>query len=401
MTEPIPVNNPAHEAGERTDGQPQDDSRPQDDRQPRDDRGERENHTDSGSSAPRSSAHSPGPNGSRQQPAAATHTPAPPPTPAWPPHALVLTAGVGSRLRPLTDVRAKPAVPVAGLPLVTRILRTLRAQGIADAVLNLHHRPETLAALIGDGTALGLHVRYSWEPILLGSAGSPRRALPLLESDPFLLVNGDTLHTVDYQAMWREHLDSGAQVTLALIPNPDPAWYNGVLVDDAGWVTGFAKAGTATRSFHIIGAQITAHEVFLRAPADQYAESTWGIYPALMAEDPHAIRAFICDSIFFDVGTTRDYIAAAEQVAAAEGSTPWTHGARFTAAPDAHLKRTIAWDDVTVGPGAELVDCILADGVTIPAGARYARCAIIRAGDRTPREGERLENGLLIAPISR
>lgn len=351
MTEPIPVNDtPAHEAGE---------------------------------------------------PAATTHTPAPPPTPAWPPHALVLTAGVGSRLRPLTDVRAKPAVPVAGVPLVTRILRTVRAQGIADAVLNLHHRPETLAAIIGDGAALGLRVRYSWEPILLGSAGSPRRALPLLESDPFLLVNGDTLHTVDYQAMWREHLDSGARVTLALIPNPDPAWYNGVLVDDAGWVTGFAKAGTATRSFHIIGAQITAHEVFLRAPADQYAESTWGIYPALMAEDPHAIRAFICDSIFFDVGTTRDYIAAAEQVAAAEGSTPWTHGARFTAAPDAHLERTIAWDDVTVGPGAELVDCILADGVTIPAGARYSRCAIIRAGDGAPREGERLENGLLIAPISR
>lgn len=321
---------------------------------------------------------------------------------SWPPHTLVLTAGVGTRLRPLTDVRAKPAVPVAGVPLVTRILRSLRAQGVTDAVLNLHHRPETLAAIVGDGAAFGLRVRYSWEhPIILGSAGGPRRALPLLDSDPFLLVNGDTLHTVDYQAMWREHHASGARVTLALIPNPDPAWYNGVLVDDAGWVRGFAKAGTAPMSFHIIGAQIGSHEVFLRAPEGQYAESTWGVYPPLMAEDPRAIRAFICDSTFLDVGTTRDYIVASQAIAAAEGSTPWARGARFTAAPDARIARTIAWDDVTVGAGADVEDCVLADGVTIPAGARYAGCAIIRADGRMPREGERLDGPLLIAPISR
>ena len=111
--------------------------------------------------------------------------------------ALVLTAGLGTRLRPLTAVRAKPALPVAGEPLVRRILRWLAAAGVKRPVLNLHHLPETVTALVGDGADLGPSVRYSWEIPMLGSAGGPRRALPLLDADRFLIVNGDTLTDVD------------------------------------------------------------------------------------------------------------------------------------------------------------------------------------------------------------
>src|SRR3979490_3361045 len=89
-------------------------------------------------------------------------------------HALLLTAGLGTRLRPLTDVRAKPAIPVAGEPMVRRIIRWLASYGIDDFVLNLHHRPETLTAAVGDGSDLRVRVRYSWEqPRILGSAGGP------------------------------------------------------------------------------------------------------------------------------------------------------------------------------------------------------------------------------------
>src|SRR5476651_2526235 len=87
-------------------------------------------------------------------------------------HALVLTAGLGTRLRPLTDVRAKPAIPVAGEPMIRRIAARLVSQGVDDLVLNLHYRPETLTAVLGDGRDLGARVRYSWElPRILGSAG--------------------------------------------------------------------------------------------------------------------------------------------------------------------------------------------------------------------------------------
>src|SRR5688572_14627239 len=115
--------------------------------------------------------------------------------------ALILTAGLGTRLRPLSYVRAKGALPGAGEPLVRRILRWLAAAGVEDAVLNLHHLPHTLTAVVGDGSDLGVRVRYSWETPVLGSAGGPKRALPLLGASRFLLVNGDTLTNVDVAAV--------------------------------------------------------------------------------------------------------------------------------------------------------------------------------------------------------
>src|SRR5688500_1342083 len=171
------------------------------------------------------------------------------------PAALVLTAGLGTRLRPLTFVRAKAAVPVNGEPLARRVARWLAANEYRDQVFNLHHHPASIAACLGDGADLGVRVRYSWEQPVLGSAGGPRHALPLLTdggSDRFLIVNGDTLTDVDLQAVMTTHASSGALVTMALIPNPAPDKYGGVLVKD-GFVSGFTRAGAARESFHFIG----------------------------------------------------------------------------------------------------------------------------------------------------
>src|SRR5207249_11606734 len=146
-----------------------------------------------------------------------------------PSHALVLTAGLGTRLRPLSDVRAKPAIPVAGEPIVRRIIAWLAANGVADLVLNLHHRPDTLTAVVGDGSDLAVRVRYSWEqPVVLGSAGGPRQALPLLATDRFFIINGDTLTDVDPRAVMRAHDAAHGLVTLALVPNREPQRYGGV-----------------------------------------------------------------------------------------------------------------------------------------------------------------------------
>src|SRR4051812_4418412 len=93
----------------------------------------------------------------------------------WP--ALVLTAGLATRLQPLSSVRAKAALPVAGVPIITRILEWLHRASIRRVVLNLHHRAETITSIVGDGSLLGLDVRYSWETEVLGSAGGPARAI--------------------------------------------------------------------------------------------------------------------------------------------------------------------------------------------------------------------------------
>ena len=181
------------------------------------------------------------------------------------PRALLLTAGLGTRLRPLTTVRAKAAVPINGEALVRRVIRGLAATGVRDIVLNLHYRPASIAALVGDGSDVGVRVRYSWEQPLLGSAGGPRHALALLadaDDDDFLIVNGDTLTDVDIWSLVARHRESGALVTMALIPNPRPDHYGGVLLADDGTITGFtrarqpATAGGGPPTFHFIGVQV-------------------------------------------------------------------------------------------------------------------------------------------------
>jgi len=296
----------------------------------------------------------------------------------WPPRALVLTAGLGTRLRPLTYARAKAAVPVAGVPLVTRILRWLRAAGITEAVLNLHHHPETLTRIVGEGRDLGMSVRYSWEQPILGSAGGPKRALPLIERDPFLIVNGDTLTNVDLRALWREHIDSGATVTMALVPNPAPDKYGGAVVDADGWVTGFTKRGSSEPSFHFIGAQVTAHAAFALAPEGMVSESVLGVYPIMMKERPHVVRAFVSHASFLDIGTPRDYVETNEIIARGEGVEPWMHGERVRIAPTARVSRSILWDDVTIGADAVVEECVVTDGVAVPAGAEFRRSALVQ-----------------------
>src|SRR5262245_56021349 len=131
--------------------------------------------------------------------------------------ALVLAAGLGTRLRPLTDQSAKAALEVGGQPLIRRIVRWLAASGSSDVVINLHYLPHTITSVMGDGSDLLVRVRYSWEhPRILGSAGGPRQALDIVGSETFLIVNGDTLTDLNVQSLANAHQKAGALVTLAL-----------------------------------------------------------------------------------------------------------------------------------------------------------------------------------------
>lgn len=309
----------------------------------------------------------------------------------------MLTAGQGTRLRPLTDVRAKGAVPVNGEPLVRRVLRWLAAQHIQDVILNLHHRPASITAITGDGSDLGVRVRYSWEQPVLGSAGGPRHALPLLTDGgarTFLLVNGDTLTELALAPLLGAHRASGAIVTLAVIPNPWPDKYGGVAVAADGAVTGFPRRGAAARSFHFIGVQAADPSAFSELSDGVPEESVNVVYPRLIARAPGCVRAYVCDATFRDIGTPADYLETSLAIAAAEG--PRLVGARCRIAPGACLTQSVLWDDVVVEDGASLHECIVGDGVRVPAGARLTRCAIVTAGSRPPQPDETIEGGLLM-----
>jgi NDP-sugar pyrophosphorylase family protein len=145
-------------------------------------------------------------------------------------------------------------------------------------------------------------------------------------------------------------------------------------------VTGFTKRGSSEPSFHFIGAQVTAHAAFALVPDGMAGESVIGVYPIMMKERSHVVRAFISHASFLDIGTPRDYVDTNEIIARSERVEPWIHGARVRIAPTARVSRSILWDDVTVDADAILEDCVVTDGVTIAAGAQYRRSAIVQAG---------------------
>jgi len=223
--------------------------------------------------------------------------------------ALVLAAGLGTRLRPLTDVCAKPAIPVAGEPLIRRIVRWLAAHDVNDLVVNLHYLPHTITAVLGDGSDLSVRVRYSWEqPRILGSAGGPRLALDILGGDTFIIANGDTLTDLNVRALVDAHRRSDALVTLALVPNREPGKYGGIIMKDDGSVTSFAARGAAAKgSYHFIGAQMVQAEAFRQLAAGQPATSIGGLYDALIAARPGSIRGYVSAAAFWDIGTREDY----------------------------------------------------------------------------------------------
>jgi NDP-sugar pyrophosphorylase family protein len=296
--------------------------------------------------------------------------------------ALILSAGVGSRLDPLTRLVAKPVVPLAGRTLIERVIGWLTAAGVTDVVINLHHRPETVTAIIGDGSSLGVRVRYSWEPSILGSAGGPRHALPLIDADTFLIVNGDTLVDFDLASMIAQHEARGAEVTVAVIPNPRPDHYHGMELDADDRVTGFVLRTEGRPSWHFVGVQVARARVFASLPDNVPAETVTGVYRELVATRPGALQGFRATTTFLDVGTPRDYRDAARQLAGAANVIE--SGA--TLAPTAHVAGTIVWPGAAVAAGATLEDCIVPSGVHVPRDFHARDAVLIPASVARPDE---------------
>jgi mannose-1-phosphate guanylyltransferase len=283
---------------------------------------------------------------------------------------MVLTAGLGTRLDPLTRLVAKPAVPLGRLSLIEHVLAWTRQQGVTDVVLNLHHRPATLTTIVGDGAHLGLRVRYSWEQPVLGSAGGPRHALPLIDGDPVLIVNGDTLADFALSPMLDAHVASRADVTLAVVPNPNPDHYNGITIDSSDRVTGFVPRGRAAGSWHFIGVQIAQRHVFDALVDGRPAETIAGLYRDIVAAEAGRIRAWRATTSFIDVGTPRDYLRAAlaiaDRVDRGGSNCP-------------RLTRTVVWPEATIATDVELDDCIVAGAVRLGTGFRGRDAVIVPA----------------------
>jgi len=312
--------------------------------------------------------------------------------------ALVLTAGLGTRLDPLTRLVAKPAVPIGSRTLVERVLAWLERQDITNLVLNLHYRPETITGVIGDGAHLGLHVRYSWEHPLLGSAGGPRRALSLLDAPTFLIVNGDTLCEIDLAPMIAAHERSQALATLALVPNAHPDRYNGVVLGDDDVVRGFLPKGTADQTWHFVGIQVVNASAFAQLPDGVPAETVAGIYREYVTTQPGSIRGWRVSVPFVDVGTPRDYLEASLNAGRIGSAGEGTSAVGTMIDPSAQLIRSVVWPGSRVGAGAELDMCIVA-GVEVPPRFTASQAVLVPSTLVRPGDRGRVTDGIAVFPL--
>src|SRR5229473_7526232 len=134
--------------------------------------------------------------------------------------AMILAAGYGERLWPLTADRTKPALPVLGKPLAGYVAEYLAQSGITDVVVNLHHHPDSVRRALGDGSQFGVHLHYVHEPIILGTSGALDNARTLLEGETFVVINGKLITDIDLSVALAEHLKQKALATLILRKNP-------------------------------------------------------------------------------------------------------------------------------------------------------------------------------------
>ena len=136
--------------------------------------------------------------------------------------AMVLAAGMGERMWPLTEERAKPSLPLINRPMIAHTLGLLARHGVDEAMINLHYCPESIRGLVGDGKKYGVKVHYSDEPVILGTAGGLKKAEAFLkDSGTFFMLNGDSVGDCDLGAAVKKHRESSALATMVLIPQ-DP-----------------------------------------------------------------------------------------------------------------------------------------------------------------------------------
>ena len=202
--------------------------------------------------------------------------------------AMVLAAGYGRRLAPLTDTLPKPLMQVGGRPLLAHVLAMLRAGGIEEVVINLHHLGPRIEEAIGDGRAYGLDVRYSREPVILDTGGGIKQAEPFLAGEPFVVANGDSLLDVALADVLAFHRARGGVATMVVRADPQAASYGLIELDATDRlrrIVGLPDTpiDVPLRPFMFPGLHVFEPEVFAWMDAGGAFSVTRVTYPRLLA----------------------------------------------------------------------------------------------------------------------
>lgn len=229
-----------------------------------------------------------------------------------PPSAMILAAGEGTRLRPLTLDRPKPMLPVAGTPVIQHIVAWLHSYGITRIAINLHHHPEAVRSYFGDGRTFGVSITYSVEEAILGTAGGAR-AMASLVPGPWIVIYGDTLTDLNLDALLREHErhDPLPHVTLALFHAPDPSSCGITETDEKGRVRRFLEKpapGQIAGDLANAGVLVVDPPLLDATTPGTFSDFGNDLLPAMLADGKPIFGWTIpSDAYLIDIGTPANY----------------------------------------------------------------------------------------------
>jgi mannose-1-phosphate guanylyltransferase len=309
---------------------------------------------------------------------------------------MLLGAGLGTRLRPITYEVPKPMVPVLGEPVIGHILRLLKRHGFEQVIANLHYYPDMIRDRFGDGSEYGVELGYSFEQELLGTAGGVRNVRDFFGEDAFLIISGDALTDIDLGALWARHRETGGIGTLALKHVDDPSQLGVVIVAEDGRIQGFQEKPDPAEALSNLGScgiYVFEPEIFDHFPEKDFVDWAQDVFPVLLEQDVpfygHEIRDY-----WNDVGSLNEYRqgnfdALTGEVRVEMAGTEIEKGLRIgdtsvllgqvlmeppvyigedcEIAADVRLTGPVVIaDGCTIGPGASLREAVLWPGTDVP-----------------------------------
>ena len=293
--------------------------------------------------------------------------------------AIVLSAGYGTRLWPLTEDRTKPAIPILGKPLVGYVAEYLASYGIDEIVVNLHHRPESVRRALGDGSAFGVKLYYVEEPVILGTSGALDNTREFFEQETFVVVNGKIITDIDLRAALETHRSSNALATLVLLPNTRRERFSVVETED-GRVKSFAGMPVendvaASAPLMFTGIHIMEPRILEYVPRGVFSDSVIHVYPQAIANG-EIVAAHVGSGKWRELSTLKRYLDISIELLRESGQS-FVAGGGANIPSSATVTDSVLWDDVKIGRGARVSRAVLADDVTIPDGEVIENAVVV------------------------
>ena len=303
---------------------------------------------------------------------------------------MILAAGFGTRLFPLTIDRTKPAIPFLGKPLVGYVAEYLSQFGFKEVVVNLHHQPESVIEALGDGSDFGVQIHYAYEqPHILGTAGALENAREFLGNETFLTINGKVITDIDLRAALETHRQTGALATMILKENPKHEKFTNIKTEN-GLVKGFGgypepifddaiqnPKSKIQNPLMYTGIQILEPQVFDFIPPHQESDIISVFYrPAIAAGKK--IAAHVAAGNWYELSTIPRYLDISLAVNGGSNKNVIA-GENCYVAENANVSDSILWNNVRIEDGAQIFRAILGDNVHVKANEKIENAVIVKA----------------------